>query len=131
MTRFLLAGAAALGMITSAALAQTMGTTSTQQTTTTTTPAMTAPVTVANSVSAGSALEADGRKTLKLGSSATDSSGNSTSTTNTTTSYPLSNLITTTHKTTTMVNGVPKETITTTQAYPGATTPPDVSTATK
>jgi hypothetical protein len=99
--------------------------------TTTTVPAISGPVTVANSVSAGSAVAADGRKTLSDGSSSTDSSGNSTSTTISTTSYPLSNLITTTRKTTTIVNGVPKETITTTQAYPNSSTPPDVTTVTK
>jgi hypothetical protein len=128
MTRFFMAGAAALGMMSGAAMAQS---TSMTQQTTTSIPAVSGPVTIANSVSAGSALQADGRKSLSDGSSSADSGGNSTSTTISTTSYPLSTLITTTRKTTTVVNGVPKETVTTTQAYPNSPLPPETTTVTR
>ena len=76
MTRFLLAGAAALGMMSGAAMAQSGmqastgmqpsgSRSSTMEQTTTTVPAISGPVTVANSVSAGSAVAADGRKDIE------------------------------------------------------------------
>jgi hypothetical protein len=119
MTRFLLAGAAALGVMTGAAMAQT-STSSTQTTTTTTTPSPSPPVTISNSTTAGSAVSADDVKTATVGSGARDSFGNATKTTISTTTYPLTDLDTTTKKTTQVENGVAEETVTTTQDYPAS-----------
>jgi hypothetical protein len=117
MTRFLLAGAAALGMMTGAVMAQTQTSTSSTQTTTTTTAP---PVTISNSTLTGSAVTADDVKTSTVGSGFGDSSGNATKTTISTTTYPLTDLVTTTKKTTQVENGVAKETVSTTQAYPAS-----------
>lgn len=111
MTRILLAGAAALGMTAGVAMAQSTSSTST---TTTYTP----PVTTSTSSLSGAAITSDAVKTSTVGSGFTDASGNTSKTTISTTTYPLTDLITTTKKVTTMDNGVAKETVTTTQEYP-------------
>jgi len=130
MTRFLLAGAAAFGMMTGAAMAQT----STSETTTTTTTMMPQPVSppviVKSSGTVGHAVLPDGDQTSTSGTSATDSNGAVTKTTITNQSYPFSNMIMSTKKTDTTVNGVTTETVTTTQSYPGTSNPPVVTTAT-
>jgi len=131
MTRFLLVGAAVLATMTGAALAQSSGQTATQETTTITQPAA-APVTVSSSATTGSAVRSDGDQTATRGSAFTDSSGDKTETTITNTSYPLTGMITTTKKTTRVVNGVATEIVTTTNTYPpSAMIPPQVSTATR
>ena len=137
MTRFLLAGAAALATMTGAAMAQSTGQTTTQQATTLTNPATLAnpagaPVTVSSAASAGNAVHSDGDQTATRGATSIDSSGNKTETTVTNTSYPLTGMITTTKKTTKVANGVATETTTTTHTYPpSAMIPPQVSTATR
>jgi hypothetical protein len=129
MTRFLLAGAAALGMVASAAMAQTS--TSTSQTTTTTTPS--APVTISSGSTVGQSVTSDGVRTVTGGMSSKDSAGTASETTISNRTYPLSNMVTTTKKTTDIRNGVAVETETTTNAYPPgtATVPPVVTTTTK
>ena len=131
MTRFLLAGAVTLATTTGAAMAQSTGQTTTQQATILANPAG-APVTVSSAATAGSAVHSDGDQTATRGAVSTDSSGNRTETTVTNTSYPLTGMITTTKKTTSVVNGVATETTTTTHTYPpSAMIPPQVSTATR
>jgi hypothetical protein len=131
MTRFLLAGAAALATMTGAAMAQSSAQSTTQETTTISQPAA-APVTVSSSATAGSALRSDGDQTATWGASSIDSSGGKTETTITNTSYPLTGMITSTKKTTHIVNGVATETVTITNTYPpSAMIPPQVSTATR
>ncbi len=66
------------------------------------------------------------------GASAVDSAGNKTNTTITNTSYPLTGMITTTKKTTSVVNGVATETTTITNTYPPqANAAPQVTTTTR
>src|SRR4051794_6324373 len=120
MTRFSLAGAAVLGLISSAAMAQTSTSESPAVvapapilTSPTATPlAASPPVTVSSSASAGHSVQSDGRQTLSSGVAATDSTGQTSKTTVSTTSYPLSNMVTTTTTRTEIVNGVPKEVVT-------------------
>jgi hypothetical protein len=128
MTRFLLAGAAALATMTGAAMAQSSTTT---QETTTVAPSV-APGVVSNSQTIGSAVHADGDQTATSASSHTDSAGNKTVTTITNTSYPLTGMITSTKKTTNIVNGIATETVTTTNTFPPSyNRPPEVTTATR
>src|SRR5580698_8389767 len=117
MTRILLAGTAACGLLAGAAMAQT----STSVITTTSTPTLAAPVTISSGASTGSAVRSDGDRISSSSTSLKDSNGEATETTISNTSYPFSNLITTTKKTTSTVNGVTTETETTTQAYPPGT----------
>ena len=134
MTRFLLAGAAALATMTGAAMAQSPGQAATQLTTTYTryTSPAPGPVIVSSAASAGSAVHADGDQLATRGATSIDSAGNKTETTVTNTSYPLTGMITTTRKTTSVANGVATETTTTTHTYPpSAMIPPQVSTATR
>jgi hypothetical protein len=129
MTRYLLAGAAALGMMTGAAVAQTS---SSETTTTTTTPAVVAPVTVSTSSSIGRAAMADGDQTATNSSTSRDSNGNVIETTITNQSYPLTGMVTTTKKTTHIVNGVATETTEMTNTYPASTMrQPEVTTSTR
>jgi hypothetical protein len=130
MTRFLLAGAAALGVMSGAAMAQT----STSETVTTTTSPLPPPlpVTVSSSSTTGGAVLPDGDQTSTSGTSSVDSSGNRTETSITNTSYPLSAMITTTRKTTRISNGQATETTTVTNTWPAAYgRPPDVATSTR
>jgi hypothetical protein len=120
MTRFLLAGAAAFGMMTSAVMAQS----SASQTTTTTVPS--GPVVISSSATTGGEVRADGDLAVRSGTMSRDSSGNVTESTITNTTYPLTNMITTTKKTSNTVNGVTTETVTTTQTYPPVVGRPDV-----
>jgi hypothetical protein len=113
MTRYLLAGAAALGMMTSAALAQS----SSSSTTTTVSPSFGAPITAGTS-EVGVTANRDGRLTLMNGSASRDSSGKTIEVTNSSTSYPLTDMITTTKKTVEINNGVATETVTVAQSYP-------------
>ena len=77
-------------------------------------------------------MRADGDQTATRAASSTDSSGDKTETTITNTSYPLTGMITTTKKTTHIVNGIATETVTVTNTYPpSAMIPPQVSTATR
>jgi len=123
MTRFLLAGAAALGMMTGAAMAQSS--TSSSSTTTTTTVPM-APVTTSSSATVGQAVHADGDRSATAGTSSADSAGNATSTTITNTTYPLTNMVETKEKTLSTTNGVTKELVTTTDVHPPATGRPEI-----
>jgi hypothetical protein len=115
----MLAGAAALGLMTGAATAQT----STSTSTTTITP-VSPPVTVSTSQSSERAVTSEGVKTVTGGATTSTSTGQMAGTTISTTTYPLSNMVTTTKKTIQMVNGQPMETTTITHAYPGEPTPP-------
>src|SRR5258708_29634684 len=108
MTRFLLAGVAALATMTGAAMAQS-GQTTIQNTTTITRPAVT-PVIVSSSATTGTAVQADGDQTATSSFASADSTGSRTETTITNTSYPLSAMITTTRKTTRVENGIATET---------------------
>jgi hypothetical protein len=131
MTRFMLAGVVPLAMMTGAAMAQSTGQTTTQQTTRLSNPTA-VPTTVSSAATAGSALHSDGDQTATRGATSIDSSGNKTETTVTNTSYPLTGMITTTKKSTSVVNGVATETTTTTHTYPtSAMIPPQVATATR
>jgi hypothetical protein len=133
MTRLLLAGAAALGMMTGAAMAQSSsGLTTTTEDTTTVTPAYQAPTTTSSSATNGTAVRPDGDQTATVGSSSTDSDGNRTETTITNTSYPLTGMITSTRKTTRIVGSVATETVTITNTYPpSAMGAPQVTTSTR
>ena len=135
MTRILLAGAAAFITMTGAALAQSAAQTTTQETTIeqpATAPVAVPPATVSSSETSGSAVHSDGDQTATRGTSFTDSTGARTETTVTNTSYPLTGMITTTKKSTSVVNGIATETVTTTHTYPpSAMIPPQVSTATR
>jgi hypothetical protein len=119
MTRFLLTGAAALAMMTGAAMAQTTTSETTTTSTSTVSPPV-APVTITNSQTTGSAVTADGVKTSTTGLGARDSTGQAAETTVSTRTYPLTDLVTTTKKTVETKNGVGMETVTTTQAYPAS-----------
>jgi hypothetical protein len=121
MTRLLLAGAAALGLMSGATMAQT----STSTTTTTVTPSV--PVTVQTMKTNASATEADGDKTVSAGVGSRDSVGNENKTTVTNKTYPLTNLITSVKKEQHTVNGVTTETVTTTETYPHIVGRPDVA----
>ena len=112
MTRYLLAGAAALGIMTSAGMAQTYS-----STTTTGTQTVSIPLTVGKST-VGISAAGDGRLTMLNGSSFRDSTGKTIETTNSSTSYPLTDLITTTKKKVEINNGMATETLTITQSYP-------------
>jgi hypothetical protein len=132
MTRFLLAGAAALATMTGVAMAQSPGQSATTQQTTTTTQAVPSPWTVSSKATLGNAVHADGDRTASAGASSVDSAGNKTNTTVTNTSYPLTGMITTTKKTTNVVNGVATETTTITNTYPPqANAAPQVTTTTR
>jgi hypothetical protein len=128
MTRFLLAGAAALGMISGAAMAQT----STTETVTTTTSPLPAPVNLASTSTNGTAVLPDGDQTSTASTANRESNGDRTETTVTNTSYPFSSMITTTRKSTKISNGLATETRTTTNTFPpqyGRS--PEVTTATR
>jgi hypothetical protein len=132
MTRLLLAGAAALGLMTGAATAQSSGHSSTTEETTTITPAPSPPVTTSSSLTTGRGATADGDQTSTAGTSSTDANGVRTETVVTNKSYPLTNMITTTRKTTVTNKGVATETVTTTNTYPAAEkNPPEVSSVTR
>jgi hypothetical protein len=136
MTRLLLAGAAALGMMSGAAMAQSSGYSSGHSSstveTTTVTPGVSAPWTTSGSMSTGRGATADGDQTAMSSSTSSDSAGNKTTTTITNTSFPLTNMIMTTKKTVSIAGGVATETVTTTQTYPpSAQVPPVVSTSTR
>ena len=124
MTRLLLAGTGALSLMASAAMAQMM------QTTTTVTPSPAVPTIVSSTASVGQSVTPDGVMTLSNTSVARDSTGKTTETTNSSTSYPLSSMITTTRKVVDVKYGVATETVTTRNAYPSpnATIPPQVTT---
>lgn len=135
MTRLLLAGAAALGLMTNAAMAQSWGHSSTTEETTTTTP-VAAPWTASTATTTGQSVKDDGRQTLSAGASSADGAGKKTETTITNTSYPLTDMITTTRTTVETSNGVATETVVTTQTYPPSPrhpggTPPVQTTATR
>ena len=123
MTRFLLAGAAALGMMTAAAMAQSGATSSTSETTTTTVPA--APTITTTTKTTGHATEADGDRTATAAVGYRDSAGNATHETVTNKTYPLTNQITTVKKSRQTVNGVTTETVQTTQTFPHVVGRPD------
>jgi hypothetical protein len=125
MTRLLLAGTGALSLMASAAMAQMM-----QTTTTTVTPSPAVPTIVSSTASVGQSVTPDGVMTLSNTSVARDSTGKTTETTNSSTSYPLSSMITTTRKVVDVKDGVATETVTTRNAYPSpnATIPPQVTT---
>jgi hypothetical protein len=127
VTRFLLGSAAAFSLLTGTAPAQTPASA------TTITPSVSAPVTISSTANTANSVRPDGDQTSMSGTASRDSSGKSTETTITNTSYPFSNLITTTRKTTNIVNGVATETVTTTQTYPPgtATVAPMVTTTTQ
>jgi thiamine pyrophosphokinase len=133
MTRTLLAGAAALGMMTGAAMAQstTTQTTTTNLSTSTTAPALSAPVIVSGSSTNGHSITADGDQHFVAGTMTRDSAGNTTDTTVTNTSYPLTDMVTSTRKTTNVSNGIATETTVTTNSFPSGRAPATTSTSTR
>jgi hypothetical protein len=131
MIRYLMAGAAALGLLSGAATAQTS---TTEQTTTTTAPAPSmAPMTVTNTKTTENKVSSEGVRTLTNGMESTDNSGYTTKTEYSSQTYPLSPIVTTTKKTTTVNDGVATETTTRTDAYPPGTSalPPTTTTTTR
>ncbi len=124
MIKYILAGAAAFGMMAGAASASEM----TSQSTTTSQTTVAVPYNVTTTT--GHVVDADGRKTGVDGKVAHMNDGAVNGTVNSATTYPFSTLQTTTQKHVEMVNGVPVETVTTTHAYPpGATIAPVTSTS--
>jgi hypothetical protein len=129
MTRFLLAGAAALGMMSGAAMAQSSGYSSGSSTTvetTSVTPSVSSPWVVTSSSTVGRGATADGDQTATSAWSSRDGYGNTRQTTITNTSYPLTNMIMTNEKTTTFVNGMATERVIVTTSYPPPDTRPPV-----
>jgi hypothetical protein len=133
MTRYLLASAAALGMLTGAAIAQTATSesSSSSDTSITTPSVMYAPVPVTTDRVTGTAVLQDGDRTETKGVTVKVPDGQQASTTITTKSYPFSNMITTITKTTRVNNGVATEEETTSNAYPGSGDPPQVMKTTR
>ena len=123
MNRFLLASAAALSLMATAGMAAT---TTSETTEVTSAPPPVAPTTVSRTTAAQ--RTPDGVQTLTSGVTARDGNGNVAGTTNSTRSYPLSNMITTTQKKIETINGVPTEVVTTTNSYPGSNAAPYTST---
>lgn len=138
MTRLLLAGAAALGMMTTIASAQSMATNdvssaSMTRTTTTTTQYPVGPVVIGNWKTTGNDITADGDRANHGGMLTRFSNGDSVNTTVTTRTYPLTAMITTIRKTDRTVNGVTTETVETTNSFPdvpGMNYPPPSTTTT-
>jgi hypothetical protein len=132
MKMFLLAGAAALSMMTGTAMAQSARYSSSTAQTTTTTPSMVPASTSVYSSTVGQGATSDGDQTASSSWSSTDSSGARTDTVVTNKTYPLSGMITTTKTTTVTTNGVAAETVLTTNNYPARyNRPPDSTTATR
>jgi len=121
MTRFLLAGAAALGMMTGAAVAQTSTTT-----TTTVIPPASPPMVTTDTRVSGHSVKPDGDQTATAGIVSRDAYGNVSGSTTTNTSYPFTDMITSTTKSLNTVNGVTTETVGTTHSYPHVVGRPDV-----
>ena len=120
MTRFFLAGAAVLGLMSGVALAQST-TSATSQTGVPGDRVITppsAPGTVTTSSTNGHMMYSDGDRSLSAGAGSSNDQGTSSDTIVTTKTYPFSNLITTTTKTTNVNNGVASEKTATTQTYP-------------
>lgn len=128
MTRYLLASAAALGMLSGVAMAQSATSESSTDTTITAPSVMYAPVPVTTDRTVGTAVLQDGDRTDTKGVAVKVPDGQMAATTVTTKSYPFSNMITTITKTTRVANGVATEEETTSSAYPGS---PDSPTVTK
>jgi hypothetical protein len=126
MTRYLLASAAALGMLTGAAMAQTATSESSTDTTITAPTVMYAPVPVTTDRTVGTAVLQDGDRTDTKGVAVKVPDGQMAATTITTKSYPFSNMITTITKTTRVNNGVATEEETQSSAYPGMNDAPTV-----
>jgi hypothetical protein len=132
MTRFLLVGAAAVGLTTGAPMAQSSEHSSAAQATKTITPSASLATTTTYSATIGQGATPDGDQYSTSGSTSSDTTGARTETTITITSYPLTNMITTRKTTTTVVNGLATETVTTTNTYPApAMAQPTVSVATR
>ena len=128
MIKFFLAGAAALGMMVGVASAREMSSQSSESVTTSQT---TVAVPYKLTTTTGHVVDMDGRKTGVDGKVAQMNDGYMAGVVNSATTYPFSNLVTTTQKKVEMVNGAPVETVTTTHAYPpGATVAPVTTTAT-
>ena len=128
MTRILLASTASLAILTCGAMAQS----TTTQESTSTTSSYSRPVNVSSSGKNVNAVQSDGDQTAARGTSATESNGDKTYTTVTNKSYPLTGMITTTRKTTHVVNGTATVTTTTTNTYPPANhMAPQVTTTTR
>ncbi len=135
MTRLLLASAAALGMLTGAAMAQSAtsdSSSSSSSSTTITTPSvMYAPVPVTTDKTVGTAVLQDGDRTDTKGVSVKVPDGQMASTQITTKTYPFSNMITTITKSTRINNGVATEQETDSSVYPGSGDAPLVTKSTR
>src|ERR1043165_5343699 len=115
MTRLLLAGAAALGMMTCAATARTATTANTtsmssssSETTTTTVPAP--PTVVSTTKTTATATEADGDRTATGIVALRDNYGNESKSAITNKTYPMADFMTSVKKEQKTVNGVTTET---------------------
>jgi hypothetical protein len=132
MTRILLAGAAALGLMSGAVMAQsTITTTSTTNTGVPVGGSLSAPVVVSGSSTNGHSVTADGDQHFVAGTKTRDSAGNTSETTITNTSYPLTDMVTSTRKTTNVSNGVATETTVTTNSFPSGRAAGTTSTSTR
>jgi hypothetical protein len=131
MTRLLLAGAAALGMVTCAATARmataadsTATSSTTSETTITTVPAP--PVVVSSTRTTATATEADATRTATGAYAVRDNYGNESKTATTNKTYPMADFMTSVKKEQQTINGVTTETVTTTQTWPPKVGRPDV-----
>ena len=122
--KVVLTGAAALGMMTGAAMAQMATSTSRSETTTTTVPS--APVVVSTTKTTGTATEADATRTATAAVGYRDSVGNDSKTAITNKTYPAADFMTSVKKEQHTINGVTSETVTTTQTWPPKVGRPDV-----
>ena len=117
MKNLLLAGAAALGMMTTTAMAQAVTKESTSETTMTM-PYYSSPVSSSVSVTTGRGATPDGDQTAFADTAWRDNNGTMTDIRITNTSYPLTAMITTERKTTIVSNGVASESLVFTSNYP-------------
>lgn len=117
MKNLLLAGAAALSLMTTAAMAQTMTRESTSETTTTM-PSAGRPISNTVSVTSGRDATPDGDQSAFADTTWRDYNGTVTDIRITNTNYPLSIMMTTEKKTTVTANGVATETRVYSDRYP-------------
>jgi hypothetical protein len=118
MRNLLLAGAAALGMMTTTAMAQTVMKQSTSETTMTMMPYYSHPISSSVSVTSGRGATPDGDQNAWAETTWRDYDGTTGDIKITNTTYPLDNDITTARNTTIVSNGVASESMVFTTTYP-------------
>jgi hypothetical protein len=120
MRNILLAGAAALGMMTATGMAQTVMKESTSETTMTMMPYYSNPISSSVSVTTGRGATADGDQNAWADTTWRDYNGTTGDIRITNTTYPLDNTITTARNTTIVSNGVASESMVFTTTYPAS-----------